>query len=157
MQTKTYNVYTYDELNKKQQQKVLENLYDINIDYDWWDFVECDGSQVKLESFDYDHGKCSILFENSAPETALAILKNHGATCDTYKTSNAFMIEYNKEQRKPEGQQEIEALEREYQKDLSYNYLKLLMSDYEYRTSEEAIVKTIQANEYMFTENGKID
>lgn len=36
--TKKYDVYTYDELSKEAQEKVLENLHDINVNYEWYEF-----------------------------------------------------------------------------------------------------------------------
>jgi len=35
-------------------------------------------------------------------------------------------------------------------------YLSLLRQEYEYLTSKDAIVETIQANDYEFTEEGKL-
>ena len=36
MQTKTYDVYKYDELPEKVQDKVIEKQWDINVDSDFW-------------------------------------------------------------------------------------------------------------------------
>lgn len=36
--TKTYETYTYDELSKEAQEKVLENLHDISVEDDWFEF-----------------------------------------------------------------------------------------------------------------------
>jgi hypothetical protein len=36
MKTKTINLYDFDELTKEQQDKAVENLRDINVDYDDW-------------------------------------------------------------------------------------------------------------------------
>jgi hypothetical protein len=39
--------------------------------------------------------------------------------------------------------------------DLRKEFLKQLKDEYEYQTSEEAIVETLEANEYLFTKEGK--
>jgi hypothetical protein len=39
-------------------------------------------------------------------------------------------------------------------KDILYEYLEMLRQEYEYQTSEEAIIETIEANEYTFLEDG---
>lgn len=36
METRTYNVYKYNELTKEQKEKAIENYGDINTDYDWY-------------------------------------------------------------------------------------------------------------------------
>ena len=49
-----------------------------------------------------------------------------------------------------------EEWEEKFLNDISNDYLKILRDEYDYRTSKEAIIESIEANEYDFTENGKI-
>jgi hypothetical protein len=37
MKTRTINVYEFSELSDEAKEKAIEKLYDINVDYDWWD------------------------------------------------------------------------------------------------------------------------
>ena len=46
METRTYNVYKIDELPKESKQKAIEKYYDINVNWDWWDFTYEDAVQV---------------------------------------------------------------------------------------------------------------
>ena len=166
MKTKTYNVYKFDELTKEQKEKAIENLRDINVNYDWWDFIEHDGSEVDLQMFDIYRGECDLHFNIHAISTARAIVKNHGEKCDTYKLSDTFIHEFlplekiydeDTEGDAIENEDKMEELCEQYRKDLSQCYLKMLKAEEEYRYSDEAIIETIQANEYDFTEAGEID
>ena len=37
MEVRQYNVFTFDELQEDIQEKALDNLRDINVDYEWWE------------------------------------------------------------------------------------------------------------------------
>ena len=63
VETTTRNIYTWDELNEKQQEKAIEKLWDLNVDYDWWDGVYEDASSVGLtiSGFYHSHAmKCDV-------------------------------------------------------------------------------------------------
>jgi len=38
MRTKSYDVYKFEELSKEGQEKALEKMRDINVNYNWWDY-----------------------------------------------------------------------------------------------------------------------
>ena len=44
--TKAQNVYQFNELPESVQSKVIDNLRDINTDYDWWEFVYSDATEI---------------------------------------------------------------------------------------------------------------
>ena len=44
--TTVKTVYSFDELGEDAQEKAIENLYDLNIDYDWWEFVFEDADET---------------------------------------------------------------------------------------------------------------
>ena len=161
MQIRTYNVYKFDELTDEQKQKAIDNLRDINVDYDGCDYVDEDGA-ITLQQLDTYRGECDIEFTNSAEETARYITANHGEHCDTYKTSKNFLDEYAKiEPLYIKGDESFDDLYsdlcQEYKNELASDYLKILRDDESYRYSDEAIIETIQANDYDFTIDGKID
>jgi len=53
MKTVKVKVYEYDELTKEAQEKVLEKLWDLNVDYDWWECVYEDATIIgKLMGID---------------------------------------------------------------------------------------------------------
>jgi hypothetical protein len=55
--TREYKVYKFEELEESAQQKALEKLSDINVDYDWWD-CEVDYFQSdKLKEIGFEDAK----------------------------------------------------------------------------------------------------
>jgi len=180
METRTYNVYKFNELTDEQKEKAIDNLRDINVDYDWWEYIN-DDSAIELKEFDLYQQECRIDFSSSAEETARYIVDNHGNKCDTYKTSKSFLDaleavekEYNEYEKEADSwtkesrdmdsisldlqacDDRMVELRDEYKEELARDILALLQSDYEHLTSDEAIIETIEANEYDFTTDGKI-
>ncbi len=52
-------VFKFNELTEEAQQAATEKLYDLNVDYDWWNSVYEDALQVglKLTGFNIDRGQ----------------------------------------------------------------------------------------------------
>jgi hypothetical protein len=152
-------VYKFEELTKEQQQKAIDNLYDINIDHDWWDFVYEDAKTIgcEIRGFDIDRGSFCELKMNYPESTARNILENHGKNCDTFKLAEEFLKDCERNGHHLLGQfEDWEDIEREFKRAIAEEYLSMLRREYEYLTSEEAIKETIECNEYEFTEEGKI-
>lgn len=145
--TVTHEVYTFDELSEDARQKALEELYDINVDSDWWYeniYEDAENIGLKITSFDtYKHDISGHLTEDMQT-VCKNILKEHDNTCATYTTA-----EKNKNRHGEDNQQQ-------FCKDLLEVYLVMLRDNYEYLQSEEAITETIRANEYEFYANGKL-
>jgi len=144
MKTLTETIYTFSELPKEAQQKAISNYSDINTDYYWHDFVEEDIKAIgcKLVAFDLYHNSIKLEFLKDAETIASLILENHGASCQTYILAKQFLIE------------EIE--ENQFLKELQNKYLNSLHIEYDYLTSDQAIIDTFEANDYYFDLNGKI-
>lgn len=163
MKTKTYNVYKFNELSKEAQEKAIENLYDINVDHDWWEFVYEDADNIGLEitGFDLDRGAyCKGNFTESPLKVIELIKKNHGEMCETYKTALQYeklIAECPKDEDGEPVENDLECIEDDFRNSLLEDYRIILQKEYEYLTSEKAIIETIEANDYDFTENGKID
>ncbi|KKK46644.1 hypothetical protein LCGC14_3163200, partial [marine sediment metagenome] len=51
----------------------------------------------------------------------------------------------------------LDKVEAEFLRDILEDYLILFREEYEYLTSRKTIIETIEANDYDFTEDGKID
>lgn len=164
-------VYSFKELPKEIQEKVLEKECYINVEYhEWWDGTFDDAKRIglKLTGFDLDrnrHAKGEFLL--SANEVAQNIFNEHGEMCETYKTAKNFMEEWqpvfndymdetseNYESRELEN--ELQDLEDEFLKNICEDYSIMLQKECEYLTSEEAIIETIEVNEYTFTIEGKM-
>jgi hypothetical protein len=170
MEIRVYKVYKFSELNDEQKEKVIENYCDINIDHDWWDSIYDDAKTIGLElaGFDIDMGSyCEGKFVATARECAEKILTEHGEKCETYKTAEAYLKERNDiEQHSTidewggfddKTEDELEILRYEFLKSLLEDYLAMLRHEFEYLTSKQAIIETIETNDYNFTEDGRID
>jgi hypothetical protein len=144
--TETYNIYSFNELSDESKEKAVENLHDINVDYDWWDNVYSDAEQVgiKIEEFGIDRNYFITTSPILSPDDiANAIIKNHGDVCNTYKIASEYL-------------KNSDELDDEFLSDIEDEYLSMLNREYEYLTSEESIIETIEANEYNFLENGEL-
>lgn len=174
MQTKTYTVYKFDELSEKAQEKALDNLRDINTDHEWWEFTYEDAANVglRITSFDLDrnrHATGEFMVLGGGEQCAELILREHGPKMNTYKTAAAYLKELealsakypNREDSDHEDHEaHMEAaglLEDEFLTNLLEDYSVMLQNEYEYLSSDEGIKETIAANDYDFTEDGKLD
>ena len=171
--TKT-DVYQFLELTEEAKQKALENLFDINVDYDWWDHIYADAEEVGLILNSFDLGRSQDVdgvFKWGAEECAELIMKNHGKNCETYKTAAGYLIERGELVTKysngantdkvSEGNEydfdcDCDDLDSNFLYSLLQDYFSILNTQHEYLTSEEAIIESIEANEYEFTEDGEI-
>jgi hypothetical protein len=89
---------SFEESPEERQQKILEKQYDINVDYNWWEFTyeDAEGVLCKITSFDLGRSQ-SIGFEmDDKEETAAKIISEHGEKTDTYKAAFEFQEKRNK-------------------------------------------------------------
>jgi len=150
METRTYQVYKFKELSEDGQQKALETLSDININYEWWDYLYDDANIIGLKIEEWDLYKRNIrgkLLE-SVGEVCRQILLNHGKRRGTYKLAQDY---YKKKFLN------VPYIAEDFSYCLLQEYLSDLQGAYDYLTSEEAIKETIDCNNYNFTEDGMID
>jgi len=155
------DAYKFEELTDDAKRKAIENLYDINVDFEWWDSIYDDAKTIEctIKEFDIDRGSYCKLVCNDAHKTARLIVENHGETCDTRKLADEYLKAHANLGRDDGGDiftDLLENLDAEFARALGEEYLSLLRQEYEYLTSEDAIVETIQANEYEFTKDGKL-
>lgn len=154
MKTIEIKLFKFEELSEEAKQKVLQDMYDINISYDWWESTYEDAKNIGLQitSFDLDRNR-HAKGELSMP--AIDVMKNimeeHGENCDTYKTAAKYFHSWGLTL-----DEDLEDLEYEFLNDLLEDYSIILQKESEYLTSEEAIIESIEANDYDFTEAGKI-
>lgn len=161
-------VYQFDELKTDAQKKAIQNLSDINVDYDWWDSTYEDAAQIglKITGFDLGRGR-SITGDTtlSYDEVAKAILTHHGEQCPTHLLAREFINALNvmnvtftlSGKTDPDfiDENNITELEEQFEKDLLNAYWKILYDEFDYLQTDEAIKETIIANEYDFTVDGK--
>lgn len=170
MRTIAVNIFKFNELNEKAKQNAIRNLSDINVDYNWWEFIYEDAENIglKIMSFDLDrnrHAKGEFIL--NAPEVAQNILSNHGKECETYKTAesflevwqpifNAYMDEESEKYESSESEDEMQELEDDFFNSLLEDYSIILQNACDYLQSDESIIDTIEANDYEFTEDGEM-
>jgi hypothetical protein len=164
--TVQYKVYSFDELSDEGKEAAIQNLWDSNVDYEWWDFTYDDAKTIglKIDGFDLDRNRHATgCLEKEGYECAELILKEHGKDRDTFALATNFL----NDMKALENQNKISYRDYPYEDeyielvssfefDLLEEYSILLQKEYEYLTSEEAIVETIKANEYEFTADGKL-
>jgi len=166
MQTITTNVYTFDELNEKAKEKAREWVREFVGDYEWWYSIYSDAENIglRITSFDLDrnrHAEGEFMVFGGAEQVAGLIQKEHGKTCETYKTAEAYnkaRAEIEKEyahlSKEEDYDDAIGLCEEEFLHNLLEDYSILLQNEYEYMYTDEYIDDMIMANEYTFTETG---
>ena len=177
MRTIETTVYKFDELSDEAKQQSIENLYDLNVDYEWWDCTYEDAENIGLKISEFDLDRASYVkgsFVLQALDVAKAIIAEHGEQCGTYQTAKDYMAEHTRlvvEQCQEDADRlysefaieldlswdiDTEDIDAEFLRSLCEDYRIMLQNEYEYLTSEEAIIETIIANEYEFTEEGEL-
>lgn len=166
MRTKTVNIYKFNELSEEAKEKALDTVREWQVDYEWWDGVYEDAENVgiKITSFDLDrnrHAKGDFLL--SADEVAANIIRDQGDMCETYKTAQSFLDKQNELEMPEDDTDEFSEwedkrieLEDEFKQSILEDYSIMLQNEYEYRVSDEAVAEFIEANDYEFTEDGKV-
>jgi hypothetical protein len=172
--TTVTNVYKFDELSDKAQENAIMNLFYINVEDDWYHYIyeEAEELGFKITGFDIDRGShCDIKLIDSPFEICTKIMSEHGEECDTWKLAKSFIDDWNDivakhsdgtniekvaEGNEYQFDEDADFLEGQFTKELSECYLKMLRDEYEYQTSEFAIVEAIESYDYDFTEDGKL-
>jgi hypothetical protein len=173
MRTIRVKLYKFDELSAESKQKAINQYLDINVDYNWWNTVYEDAEQagLKINEFDIDRGSyCKGKFIDSASDCANKIITNHGEQCETFKTATQFISDWTAlvkkhsdgittdkvaEDNEYEFDGEADDLESEFLRSVCEDYRIMLSKEYDYLTSEAAIIESIKSNEYEFTKDGK--
>ena len=171
MRTIRIKLYKFNELSESAKQKAIESLYDINVDYDWWESIYEDAENIglKLTSFDLDRNRhAKGEFNLAANEVAANIFRDHGEDCQTYKTAASFMAEWepvfnnymdenHEDYESNESEEKLNDMEDDFLNSLLEDYRIMLNKEIEYQNSDEYIIETIEANDYEFTQDGKLN
>jgi len=179
-------VYKYNELSEEQKEKVLNNLCDIGVDYDWWEcdcmtgFTSKEMKECRLPDlltykdmyFSIDRAwyiqftDCSFADSEVARKYLKVPKKLWNNTYFSFEnrhysgSSNGTtkLIYEPQDNYAKFTPKQLEILERAADRfnDKMEECLKNLRDDYEYRTSRKGIEKMIEMNDYEFTEEGRI-
>lgn len=165
-------LYSFNELSQEAQETALNEMRDINVSYDWWEWTYEDAKRVGLsiQGFDLDRRRgAQGEFIQGAEHCANLILKEHGKDCDTYKEAkhyfelrDALVEKYsdgiNKnivtEENVYDFDGECDDLDNEFKEQILECYSIMLQNEYEYQQTDEAVKETIEANDYEFNEDG---
>lgn len=169
-ETITRNLYTFSELSEKAKDKARVWWREAAYGDKWWEAVYDDAERIGLKITSFDTGRGDDItgeFTLSACEVAANITRDHGETCDTFKTAEAFLKEWNpvyadyldeksEKYESREAEEEMMELEEEFIKNLLEDYLSSLRKEVEWYYGDEHIEEAIRCNEYEFTEGGEI-
>jgi hypothetical protein len=172
---KETKVFKFEELSEEGKEAAIQELYDINVDYEWWDydgilpveFLRWDKIYFDLDRENYlqiinpyvdskneeqfrEYLKIPLeLWE----KISYSFYNSHS----NWNVSNTKLeIENTDEDELTKEENKVIENAIEIFNDLMHEGLSELKKNYEYLTSEAAIIETIEANEYEFTEAGKL-
>jgi len=158
MRTITQNIYTFQELTPKVQEKVLYNNSDILVTRDWWtDTITEDAkgtAELDIQGFEV-YRDIAARFTTNAKSSALRVVSEHGESCATYSIAKKFLSDLEQLERKEDAEEDIEKLEDTYLKMISNQYLGILEREYNDLQSDEAIIDHFDNNNWEFYEDGR--
>lgn len=165
-----YPAENWESIPDNVREKIFQKHGDISTDYEWWEFIYEDAKNVGLKINNFDLGGAGYIrggFILPANEVAQNIINEHGDICETHKTAQNFLNEWipifadyldeNSENYESyDAEQKLQDLEYEFLESLCEDYRIILQKEHDYLTSEESLVETFQANEYIFDKWGNI-
>jgi hypothetical protein len=161
MRTITQNIYTFQELTPKVQEKVLYNNSDILVTRDWWtDTITEDAkgtAELDIQGFEV-YRDIAARFTINAKSSALRVVSEHGESCATYSIAKKFLSDLEQLERKEDTSEteiELEELGDTYLKMISNQYLGILEREYNDLQSDEAIIDHFDNNNWEFYEDGR--
>lgn len=152
-------LYKFEE--HPRQDLILTNYWDINVYYDWWNYIYEDANDIglKITEFNIDKRICTGNLTEDGEDVAEKIINEHGNKTRTYKAAKDFQAAYALLHLKypyDYFEDELEEIEADLKENLCRAYLQILKDAYEYLTDEEQIKETLIANDYEFTIDGNI-
>lgn len=149
MKTIKINIYEFDELGEQAKSKALTDYVYFNFQDDWWRNIYEDAERVylKLNGFDIDRGAyCNGEWMVDAGKSANAIIAEHGDGTATYLLAKAYL-------------QKLNATEDEQDNfliNLLTEYHQMLVREYDYLSSDDAIIDAFNDSDQLFTGDGQL-
>jgi len=174
MKTITVTVYKFNELSELSKQNALEKLSDINVMNDWHEEIYNNAEKIGVFISDFDLNKyqCNASLEDDVNVICDKILFVHNkqpdelkAIAERYLKQHNELIETHYRPTTVEDATEIDfakydaaadQLETDFVGEIERHYLQRLEKEYKRRTSIHAVIDTIYANDYDFTEDGNL-
>lgn len=175
METRTYNVYPFEELPKESQEKALERYRDINTDDPYWTYDEYYeeiakdyGITAHFKDLCYDiYGRLAFFSDVILEDKFYKLCKltksqrkhlDAGELSLNYRTSDRVGASIDVESSSyAGGEEELETRANKVLNEMTAKLFKALSEQYDYLTSDEAIKETFDLGEYLFTLEGEID
>lgn len=168
-------VYEFHELSEQAKENAIKNLCEINVEHDWWDctFETFRELGIRIEHFDLGRGSeigidliqphwdiayniIRTFGENNLKLNAKHFIQQRDNLVKELGEGNE-MIGYSvKEGNEVKFDLRVETIEEYYFDQLKTDILHWLRCEMEYLMSDEAIIDTIEANEYEFTKEGTL-
>lgn len=183
---RTDTVYKFDELSEFAQDKAIEHLYDINIDYEWWEYDGHTGftaDEIKKYGLSENAGDLLTFKKMYFDLDRGSYIQFADARFNDLETARKYLqvpdeiwecVDWNiNDQPGRHGNTRLEwewhgdddiTTEQETILDNAVEQFAAKVSEalsglqrqYDYLTGREAIVETIRMNDYEFTEDGHI-
>lgn len=173
MKTKTIELLTFDELSESAKQNAIKQLWDINVDYEWYDYLidefkdqlhfagfsdvdirfsgfysQGDGLSFTGRFNNKDINKNADIYYQSIKDFLQYIEHKH-----CYFSIDRISSRYSHENTVTSDNEYC----LEYCRSIMQEFYRALQQEYEYLTSESAIIETIKCNNYYFTEDGELE
>ena len=181
MREMTTMVYSFNELSEAAQERALNELRYINVEYDWWedsyDTIRAAGKLIGLEIdgiyFDTDSYCIFDAYYRYARGAVKAVKAEFSRATDLHEVArdlqalqrrHFYSLSCNVASQRDTNSYQCFRFGEDYEcedlgdiiDDFAHWARVLLRDEYEYLTSDEAVKETIEANEYEFTEAGKL-
>lgn len=163
----TIKVYQYSELSDAAKERARQWYLECQDGSFEWDCTKDDAKTIGLILHGTNRdGSMSGAFKEDALSCADKIMKEHGETCETYKTAENFIRERDEivtQAEKDENgefvneyelDKKLDECEAEFLRSICEDYRILYEKELEYQSSEEAISEAMEANGYEFDITG---
>lgn len=171
MKTQTIKTYSFNELSEEVKRKVLVKYSHLGTS-DWWyedTFFSAKEQGVRITGFDLDRGQSidgEFIWDHIevADNMLMDITESHplhtiseqfrkerDQLCDSWE-----MDENGEPVNVEELDEQLDEMESQYEKDILWEYWKILRDEYEYLFSDEFLTEHFESNEFEFTEDGKL-
>ena len=175
--TWNFKVYKFEELSDEAKERALEdNRYVLCVEDYWYDFIydEADMIGIEIEGFDLYEGYIKIKLNTSVLNSVESAMQWFGESTEEYKLVKSY---YDAIMKLADSDEVKEYLEEnpdddpydaiynmslddrfydEYINDMKRVFLRMLENEFNYLTSDEAIIEMFEANDYEFFETGKV-
>lgn len=165
--TKTYTVYTFDELAPDIQAKVLDKNRYMNVDFEWWQWAFEDAAEIGVKITEFDLGYRGMIkgeFLLDAEQVASNIVKEYGDSSDCFNHARHFLsnltelgLNYGRDEQADIYNEKKTDLEEQFLHDILSHYHEMLIKESDWLTSNECLKECFITNNFEFTASGEIE